>query len=141
VLCKNKHNKRKTIHRLVATAFIPNPSELPCINHKDENPINNHVDNLEWCTHKYNTNYGTAIERRVANTDWHSTTMLASMRKNASHARKPVLQILDGKVINRYESIMEASKTTGIKHCSISKNLTGKSKTSGGYVWKYANEY
>lgn len=45
------------IHRLVAKAFIPNPNNYPCVNHKDENGENNNVDNLEWCTHKYNTNY------------------------------------------------------------------------------------
>ena len=58
----HKDKKRKTmyIHRLVAQAFIPNPDNLPCVNHKDENPNNNNVDNLEWCTQKYNCNYGAA---------------------------------------------------------------------------------
>ena len=51
------------VHRLVANAFIPNPDGLPCINHKDEDKTNNNVSNLEWCTHKYNINYGTAVQR------------------------------------------------------------------------------
>ena len=51
------------VHKAVALAFIPNPNNLPCINHKDENKLNNRVDNLEWCTHKYNSNYGTNIQR------------------------------------------------------------------------------
>lgn len=57
-----KHYAR-CVHRLVARAFIPNPQELPCINHKDEDKANNCIDNLEWCTHKYNSNYGTLRER------------------------------------------------------------------------------
>lgn len=56
---------RYKIHRLVAIAFIPNPNNLPFINHKDENPGNNNVENLEWCDNKYNCNYGTAQKRRV----------------------------------------------------------------------------
>ena len=62
----NGKRKRVTIHRLVALAFIPNPDNLPQVNHKDENPRNNRADNLEWCTEKYNHNYGTYRERHMA---------------------------------------------------------------------------
>lgn len=59
ILSKNGKTKTGWVHRLVAQAFIPNPDKLPCINHKDENPSNNRVDNLEWCDREYNVNYGT----------------------------------------------------------------------------------
>lgn len=62
-LCSNGKEQMKSVHRLVAEAFIENPENLPFINHKDENPSNNHISNLEWCTNKYNCNYGTKKER------------------------------------------------------------------------------
>lgn len=57
-LCKNGKSKYITVHRLVAQAFISNPNNYPCVNHKNETRTNNTVDNLEWCTQKYNCNYG-----------------------------------------------------------------------------------
>lgn len=62
-LYKNGKGKQYWVHRLVAIAFIPNPNNLPVVNHKDENPSNNNVNNLEWCTQEYNINYGTARKR------------------------------------------------------------------------------
>ena len=62
-LYKDGLRKQKLIHRLVAEAFISNPNDFPEVNHKDENKKNNCVENLEWCTSEYNTNYGTLIER------------------------------------------------------------------------------
>lgn len=63
----SKENKVKWIcvHRLVALAFIPNPNNLPCINHRDENKLNNNIENLEWCSYAYNANYGTVRQRQV----------------------------------------------------------------------------
>ena len=66
VSLKNAEDSRKVIgvHRLVAQAFLKNPSNYPMVNHKDENPSNNCANNLEWCDAKYNANYGTAIQRK-----------------------------------------------------------------------------
>ena len=64
-LSKNGKNTTYQVHRLVAKAYIPNPDDLPQINHKDENKEHNYVNNLEWCTAKYNSNYGTRNQRAL----------------------------------------------------------------------------
>ena len=125
-----KAHKQFMVHRLVAMLFIPNPDNLPCVNHKDENPENNHVDNLEWCTYKYNSNYGTAIERRVKHQDWESI---------ASKQATPVIQCeKDGTPIKTWHSMMECERQTGMKCCGISLACQGKLKTYKGYVWRKA---
>lgn len=62
-LCNNGVNKKFLVHRLVAQAFISNPNKLPCVNHIDEDKTNNRIENLEWCTYKYNNNHGTRNNR------------------------------------------------------------------------------
>ena len=64
-LCKNRIKTSLSVHRLVAETFIPNPDNLPMINHKDEDKTNNRVENLEWCDAKYNINFGTARIRSI----------------------------------------------------------------------------
>ena len=63
ILCKDGHTSAKSVHRLVAQAFIPNPNNYPIINHKDCNGRNNDVRNLEWCTYKYNNEYNGRIDK------------------------------------------------------------------------------
>ena len=121
-------HKQIFVHRLVALAFIPNPNNYPCINHIDENKLNNHVSNLEWCTHKYNSNYGTAIERRVKHQDWESIA-----RKHST----PVRQIdKNGKVVNIWPSMMECERKTGFHSDGISRCCSGYLKTYRGYIWE-----
>lgn len=71
-LTKDGESKAFYVHRLVADAFIPNPDDLPMVNHKDEDKSNNFVENLEWCTNEYNINYGTGKERRAKKNSWES---------------------------------------------------------------------
>ena len=92
VLCEACVKKRVFVHRLVAESFIPNPNNFPIINHKDENPANNHVDNLEWCTFSYNNRYNGKNERTgdaeghdvaIYDSDWNFIEILPSIAKTA----------------------------------------------------------
>ncbi len=128
-LSKNGKYKTFTIHRLVAKVFISNPDNLPYVNHKDENKQNNRVDNLEWCSPAYNTNYGTAIER---------FSKATRNRPNRKKGIKKVFQYsLDGTLIAEFPSANEASRQTGIKQGTISSNCLGVSKSTNGYIFKY----
>lgn len=110
----------KLVHRFVAEAFIHNQNNLPQVNHIDENGLNNRVDNLEWCTNKYNVNYGTARER---------------MKEKRY---KPVYQYsLDGKLIKEWTSTIEAQKQTGYACSNICNCCRGKLKQAYGYKWSY----
>ena len=116
--------KNARVHRLVAEAFIPNPNNYPYINHKDENKQNNNVNNLEWCTAKYNSNYGTNIERIKNN-----------------QLKTPILMYsLNGELIQRFESVSIAEKQTGYAHGSICRCCQGKLQTFKGYIWIYENQ-
>ena len=85
-LYKEGKSKRFSIHRLVAFAFIPNPNNLPIVNHKDEDKSNNCVDNLEWCTVAYNNNYGTKNQRQAESLKGFKHS--EETRKKLSEARK-----------------------------------------------------
>lgn len=121
-----------TVHRLVALTFIPNHDNLPCVNHKDESRTNNHVDNLEWCTFKHNSNYGTAVERLKANKtkEGYERAWAASAKVRS----KPV-RCMDLNTV--YNSISEAAKTVGVCMTSIWKCCNGERKTAGGYRWSF----
>lgn len=113
---------RRHVHRVVAEAFLPNNFNLPYINHKDENPKNNEVSNLEWCTAKYNSNYGTAIERQ------------------SKKVSKPVraTNIKSGEVIE-FES-MKAAHRMGFDESTIAQCCRGVYIQHKGYVWEFIKE-
>lgn len=118
LLCKNGERKCRKIHRLVAIAFIDNPNQYNCINHKDEIKSNNCVDNLEWCTIKYNNTYGT------------------SQSRSAEKRSIPVAQILNNEIIAIYKSAIEANKITGINYSKIRMCCRNERNKAGGYEWK-----
>lgn len=121
MLSKNNKLKNAKVHRLVAEAFIDNPDALPEVNHKDENKQNNHVSNLEWCEHIYNTVYGTKLERQ---------------REKKSI---PIIQFdKKGNKLKEYDSAMQAEHEVNGKFTgNINKCLKGEIKTAFGYIWKY----
>lgn len=125
----NKDGKRYCVmaHRVVAMAFIPNPFDFPQINHKDEIITNNCVDNLEWCTSKYNANYGTRKQRCYEN--------------GSKKQTKPIYQIsLSGSVIKKWNSIGDASRALGISDSQIIRVCKHKNNNTiaGGFKWEYA---
>ena len=121
-LSKNGKQKFCSIHRLVAQAFIPNPDKLTQINHKDENPSNNNVTNLEWCDSKYNNNYGTRNQRV------------------AEKLSKPVLQYTkDEKFVREWKSTKDVQRNLGYYHSLISECCNVKRKSAYGFLWKYKN--
>lgn len=140
-LLKNGIAKTLFVHRLVALAFIPNPNKYPDINHKDENPSNNCVENLEWCTEKYNMNYGTVVERRKASFVRNGSFKKANatkVRNGSRGAETPVEAVSkDGITTINYPSISEAARVTGISKGHIGECCRGVRSSAGGYFWNY----
>lgn len=116
----------KKVHRLVAEAFIPNPNNLSQVNHKDENRLNNSVQNLEWCDAKYNANHGTRKDKlrkisgiRIAQYD------------------------LSGNLIKIWDSISQASQYFGTKTTSCIRRVCKKEpgrNTYKGFIWRYVDK-
>ena len=124
VLTKNGIQTDKLVHRLVAEAFLPNPDNLPCVNHKDENKSNNFIENLEWCSHKYNLYYGNALKK-----------MTKQVRKKCG--KKIYKCSLDGTPIMGYKSVRDAAYENNLKPTNICNALKGRTKTAGGFIWCY----
>ena len=144
-LSKDGKDKHKAVHRLVAQAFIPNPDNLPFVNHKDENPLNNHIDNLEWCTVKYNSNYGNSktrmIESRKSNPNYRQSLTQGQITRNklrCTGSEKPVLQFsLQGDFIREWKSLTTVERECGISRAGITRCCNGVYKQCKGYLWKF----
>lgn len=123
-LTKNSITKLYQVHRLVAEAFIPNPQNLPCVNHKDECKTNNIYTNLEWCDIKYNNLYGTRNER------------IGQKNKNGKLSKTVLQYDLNGNFIKEWPSARECGRN-GFNQSSVSACCRGELKTHKGFVWKY----
>ena len=118
---KNGKAKMVSVHRIVALAFLSNPDNLPQVNHKDENKLNNNIENLEFCNAQYNSNYGNG-------------KLKCSVKR-----MKPVIQMsLDGDIIDTWPGVSFAAKALNIDQSSISRCCNGDRITqTGGYKWKF----
>ena len=115
----SKHYGRKA-HRLVANAFIPNPQNLPQVNHIDGDKTNNKASNLEWCTNRHNVIHA---------------------YENQLHKTRPIIQFdLDGNEIKKWKSAGEIQRELGLRRSHIHEACKGKRKTFHGYVWKFESE-
>lgn len=130
-LYKNGNRHRKYVHRLVAEAYIPNPLNLPFVNHIDGNPKNNNYKNLEWCSAKQNVEHASKV-----------LGVMNQYEKANKKRMKKVMQIdiETQKVVAVFDSIREAERQTGINNSYISQICKGKFKQCFGYSWCYVEE-
>lgn len=129
-LVKNKTKKANRICRLVGIHFLELPKDYKklVINHKDENPSNDNVNNLEWMTQKENCNYGNRNKK------------LSIKLKNRKDMSRAVIQYSkELNYINTFESQQEAERITKIKSPNISECCHNKRKTAGGFIWRFVN--
>ena len=125
LICMDNHTRQ--VHRVIAETFIPNPNNYPCINHKDCNPCNNNVDNLEWCTYQYNNTYGNRLEKSSAK------------HRNGKNSKKVYQYDLNGNLIKIFPSASEAGRQ-GFNQGHVSSVCRGntKLKTYKGFIWSYS---
>ena len=116
-LYKNGIYRDFLLHRIVSTAFIPNPDKKFQVNHLDEDTLNNSAENLEWCTQKENVNYGTGIKRS---------------------SEKRSKQVLCVELNQIFPSLTDAARQLRLSVGNISNVLAGRYKTAGGYHFEFA---
>jgi len=120
VIFDDKPGKSFKVHQMVARTFIPNPDKKSCVNHKDGDKLNNHVDNLEWMTHAENNKH--AYDNGLN----HLTT------------RKVQQLDLDENFIKEFDTLCGAGKETGVDAGGIAKVCKGTRQTAGGFKWKFS---
>lgn len=125
----NRTKQRYKVHRAVAMAFIPNPNNLPQVNHIDGNKENNSSFNLEWCTNKENARHA------INNGLW--VNVLSAAKKANDSKKRPIIatEISTG---NDYpfESMSDAERAIGTRH--INDVIKGIRKQANGYTFRYA---
>lgn len=129
---KQNNKKRHNIHRLVAITYLPNENHLPCVNHKDENKLNNSLENLEWCSSYYNTHYGNCIKKIKAT---RTKELMAKCHVAASKTLSKAVLCVETGVI--YPSAKRAKEILGLPNCHIEDCCKRKRNVAGGVHWQY----
>lgn len=132
MLYKNGKSKLWRVHRLVANAFLPNPNNLSQVNHKDGNKQNNSADTLEWCNQSSNMKHAYINGLQTPSENQKRAVISANKLK-----QKKVCQIKNGKIINTFSGISEASRQTKISTSCISRCCNLKRKSTNGYEWRF----
>lgn len=126
ILYKQGRRKVALVHRLVADAFIPNPNNLPQVNHKDGNKLNNNMDNLEWCSAQDNILHAFAT---------------GLCNPSITHYRGVKAFLFDsGTFVGEYTSLHEAADILGLNVGHVCSVLRGRYKQTGGYYFKYSGK-
>lgn len=141
-LYKDGKERTVTVHRLVALTFIPNPGNLPTINHKDECKANNNVFNLEWASVGYNNTYGSRKDSKKGEKNYFYGKHFTGKDNYAS--RKTAQYDLEGNLLKVYDCVADAGRDNNVSVKAIYTALRRRDKEnrsglSGGFIWAYAD--